>query len=124
MEGLRARVEHDGSVHDHPVGVIAGRLRLAGVRPNAVGAFHHIERNIHNGDLHLLRVGSGEVKGHAVVRFDARILDAGEVIRGRVRRQSGDAGRSHGRIDHLLPRGGLRVLSGLRETAEDSNSGE
>ena len=123
-KGLRARVQNNRSIHDHPVVVIPRGLRCAGVGPHAVGAFHHIERNINNGDLHLLGVGSGEVEGNPIIGFNPRILNAGEVIRGRMRRHGGSAGGSHRRIDQLLPRAGLRLLLGLGESADDDNNGE
>ncbi len=123
-EGLRAGVQDNRSIHDHPVVVIPRGLRRAGVGPHAVGAFHHIERNIDNRDLHLLRVGSGEVEGNPVVGFNSRILNAREVVRGRMRRHGGGAGGSHGRIDELLPGAGLRLLLCFGESADDGNQGE
>jgi hypothetical protein len=82
------------------------------------------KRNIDNGDLHLLRVGSDEVEGNPVVGFNPRILNAGEVIGGRMRRHGRGAGGSHRRIGERLSRAGLRLLLSLGETADDTNDGE
>src|ERR1017187_1651424 len=79
-ECLSAGIHHDRAIHDHPVVVITGGLRRAGVGPHSVGAFCHVKRNIDDGDLHLLRGGRVEVKSHPIVGFNSRKLNAREVV--------------------------------------------
>ena len=91
-EGLGSGVQYDGAIDEHPVVVIAGTLRNARVGPYTIGAFDHVvrkraKRTLAGGDqgnLDLLRVGSGEVERDAIVFFNPRILRAIDIVRVRM----------------------------------------
>jgi len=86
-------------------------LRHAGVGPNAVIAFDHVDRGglerilpgSKKGDLHLLGVGSAEVKSDPIVGLNARKLYTREIVGGWVRRNGGAeaARRGAGTISSL-----------------------
>jgi len=57
-ECIRSRINHHSPVNYHPVVVKSLVLRLTGVGPEPVFPFDHVERNIDNGYLHLLCIGS------------------------------------------------------------------
>ncbi len=57
-ECIRSRINYDGPVDYHPVVVKSLVLRLTGIGPEPVFPFDHVKRNIDNGYLHLLCIGS------------------------------------------------------------------
>ena len=80
-ECVRSRIDHESAVYKHPVIVIPFVLRFTGVRPNTVVAFDHIKRDIGDGNLHLLCVGSIKAERHPPIGFNARKLRSIEIVR-------------------------------------------
>ena len=131
-EGLGSGVQYDGAIDEHPVVVVPGALRNAGVGPYTIGAFDHVvrqrvKRTLAGGDqgnLDLLRVRSGEVERHAIALFNPRILRAIDIVRVRMCRYGGGIRTGHRSRRQLLPGGRLGIIGSLFRLSETDSGGQ